>query len=163
MRAFKLILLAAFGSLVYTSCQHANAQYIDLATGDTVVLREENGKMVNEKTGKPVQLYVNTRNHDTILAEKDKVVNNHIDRKGDTYYVMAGTDEEYKIKIEGDEYKLKSDDGDYKYKREGNGYKVKHGDYKKKVEKDGDVKIKNGNVKIKIDGKTGERKVKVDD
>jgi hypothetical protein len=46
--------------------------------------------------------------------------------------------------------------------REGD-YKVKSGDYKKEVEKDGDVIIKDGNKKIKIDGETGERKVKHDD
>ena len=40
---------------------------------------------------------------------------------------------------------------------------LKQDDYKVEVEKDGDVKIKNGNDKVKIDGKTGERKVKKDD
>ncbi|MCE3281938.1 MAG: hypothetical protein K0Q66_675 [Chitinophagaceae bacterium] len=35
--------------------------------------------------------------------------------------------------------------------------------YKKKVEDDGDVKIKDGDVKVKIDKETGERKVKRDD
>ena len=41
-------------------------------------------------------------------------------------------------------------------------YKIKNGDYKKEVEKDGDITIKNGDTKIKIDGETGERKVKND-
>jgi hypothetical protein len=39
---------------------------------------------------------------------------------------------------------------------------VKRDDYKMKVEKDGDVKIKDGDKKTKIDGETGEKKVKKD-
>jgi hypothetical protein len=41
-------------------------------------------------------------------------------------------------------------------------YKTKSGDYKKEVEKDGDITIKDGDTKIKIDGETGEKKVKND-
>jgi len=40
--------------------------------------------------------------------------------------------------------------------------KVDGSDYKKKVESNGDMKIKYGHKKIKIDGKTGKRTVKYD-
>ena len=66
--------------------------------------------------------------------------------------------------MDGDEYKEKwGDDNKVETGKKGS-YKVKRGDdYKKEVEKDGDVTIKKGNVKIEIDGETGEREVKVDD
>jgi hypothetical protein len=41
--------------------------------------------------------------------------------------------------------------------------KIKDGEYKKEVEKDGDITIKDGKTKVKIDGETGEKKVKKDD
>jgi hypothetical protein len=44
----------------------------------------------------------------------------------------------------------------------GDEYKKKKGNYSIKKEGDGDVKIENGNTQVKIDGKTGERKVKKD-
>jgi hypothetical protein len=136
--------------------------------------------MINVETGKPVTLYVNSKSKDTIYGPSGKIVNNEIVRLGDMY-VYKG-DDDYKLQLEkdgdyeekyGDDYKVKADaDGDYKkktgednkVKRKSNGsYKIKRGDYKKEVEKDGDVTIKNGNVKIEIDGETGEREVKIDD
>jgi hypothetical protein len=54
---------------------------------------------------------------------------------------------------------VKVEEGDYEYisVRE---ILAADDDYKKKVEKDGDVNIKTDDKKIKIDGKTGEKKVK---
>ena len=40
---------------------------------------------------------------------------------------------------------------------------IKKRDYKEEVAKDGDITIKDGNKKIKIDGETGEREVKYHD
>ena len=65
--------------------------------------------------------------------------------------------------MEGDEYKAKSEsENSAKVKVEGGEYKSKTGNYTLKRERDDDVKIENGNTQIKIDGKTGERKVKKD-
>lgn len=173
MNLIKILTLAALGAITWTSCQKANARYMDVCTGEMITLSQdkETGEMINAETGKPVKLYVNTKTSDTIWAPTGEVVNNGIRRAndGDVLYVFSGKeDKEYKLEIERDgDYKEKYGDGANEYKvkveDEGRSYKIKHGDYKKKVEKDGDVKIKDGNVKIKIDGETGERKVKVDD
>lgn len=165
MKSLKLLALAGFASLLWTSCQNANArtECIDLVTGDTVYIeKSETGQMVNAETKQPVPLYVNLKNEDTIMGSTGEVVNNRLRSTEDAYYVFADN-REYKFKVEGDgDYKEKIGD-DYKVKYDDGEYKIKHGNYKKEVEKDGDVKIKDGNVKIKIDGETGERKVKIDD
>ena len=201
MKGIVIIFATVVSSIIYMACQPAKARYLDLVTGDEVVLeRDENtGEMVNAETGEPVRLYVNTSSNDTIYGPSGTIVNDEVIRFDDGLYVWAG-DEDFKRKIEdggeyeekyGDAYKLKIDsDGDlkekfgddYKVMVDGDEYKEKWGDdnkvetgkkgsykvkrgddYKKEVEKDGDVTIKKGNVKIEIDGETGEREVKVDD
>ncbi len=96
--------------------------------------------MVNADTKEPVIIYVDTQTKDTIYGKTGKVINDHVMKTKDGKYKYVSTDD------------MESEDA----------YKVKDGDYKKKVEKDGDVKIKDGDTKIKIDGKTGEEKVKKD-
>lgn len=160
-----IISLAAF----LQSCNDNESRYLNLKTGEPVALKEDEktGLMVDAETGKPVEMYVDTKTRDTVWGSKGKVVNGRIKRKkaGDGNYVYVYMDDEnnavkYDKERDGDvEYKK----GDYKMKNEDGEYKVKRGDYKKEVEKDGDVIIKDGNKKIKIDGKTGERKVKYDD
>jgi hypothetical protein len=148
MKTLIITLLSLSSCFVWMSCQRTEARYIDLATGEPVVLEEntETGEMVNVETGKPVRLYVNTTTKDTIFAPTGKIVNNEVILTESGMYVYAD-DEEYKLKLEKD-----------------GGYKEKWGDDNKvEVEKDGDVTIKKGDVKIKVDGETGERKVKVDD
>jgi hypothetical protein len=130
------------------------ARFLDLSTGEPVDLRkdENSGLMVNSETGMPVRVYVDRESNDTIWGNTGKVVNGKLVKSGDG---------EWLIKVDGDEYKAKSDD--LKIKSEGGEQKVKGDDYKKKVEEDGDVKIKKGDKTIKIDGETGERKVKKED
>lgn len=163
MKNLSVLIIAVMSVFAWTSCKEANARYIDLQTGETVMLEQDpkTGEMINAETGKPVRLYVNTKTKDTIFGPSGKIVNNEVIRTGSGMYVYSG-DEEYKLKHEKDGYKEKWGD-DAKVKAEGGGYKVKHGDYKKEVEKDGDITIKRGDTKIKIDGETGERKVKTDD
>lgn len=161
MKILSAIVALMLGAMGWVSCNTANAKYIDLATGDTITLKQDDksGQMVNAETGKPVRLYVNTRTRDTIYGPTGKVVNREVIRYDDGAYVYSG-DEEYKLKHEKHGYKEKWGD-DNKVKMEKNEYKAKYGDdNKKKVEKDGDVVIKRGDRKIKIDGETGERKVK---
>ncbi|MDB5192794.1 MAG: hypothetical protein JWQ96_2357 [Segetibacter sp.] len=164
-----LLMLIAIVSMAFTAC-NKNKEYVDLKTGETILVDRdpETGFMVNTETGKPVYLYVNTSNHDTLYGRTGKVVNKKIVRQGESF--VYNDDEEYVYK-NGD-YKLiveedgdsKEKFGDTKIKRDGDGdYKIKVGDdYKKKVEADGDVKIKDGDKKTKID-EDGTRKVKVDD
>lgn len=137
-----LIVLAAFAGLsIWTSCDSAKGRYVDLETGErvTLVKDESTGLMVNEDTRKPVYLYVDTRTNDTIYGRTGKVINGHV--------VMVDGKWKYDNDVDSD----------------GTAFEYKSGDYKKEVEKDGDVKIKDGDKKIKIDGQTGERKVKSDD
>ena len=113
------------------------SRYLDLSTGNRVDLKKDSttGLMVDAETGKPVRLYVDRESKDTIWGPTGKVVNGKI---------------------------VKSDKGEWTYSAE-NEMNNDGSDYKRKVEKDGDIKIKDGDKKIKIDGETGEKKVKNDD
>ncbi|MFL5773384.1 MAG: hypothetical protein ACJ75F_09515 [Flavisolibacter sp.] len=149
----KLIFLAAaIGAVAITSCNSNRDRYLDLNTGNYVDLKSDSaGLMVNEKTGAPVELYVDTHTHDTIFGSTGKVVNGHVTHTESGNWV---------VKQDGDEYKAVN--GNEKIKEEGGEIKTKDGSVTKKVDEDGDVKIETGQKTIKIDGKTGERKVKKD-
>lgn len=140
MKRFILVASGIFITSLFMSCSDQNARYIDLQTGKhiTVVKDSTNGVMVNKETGEPVGIYVDTDTKDTIYGKTGKVINNHI---------------------------IKTADGNYSYADGDNGpdsYKIKEDDYKKKVEKDGDIKIKDGDSKVKVDGDNGDKKVKKD-
>ncbi len=164
----------------WSACKDASASaYVDLETGEQIEIEknESTGEVFNTRTGKLVRFYVDVDREDTIYGRTGEVVNNKLykDASGDWAFegemsVDREDDGDYTIK-QGDD-KIKMDDGEYKvkrgeYKREvekDGDVTVKIGDdYKKEVEADGDVTIKDGNKKIKIDGETGERKVKYDD
>ena len=127
--------------MVMASCSRTESAYVDPETGQalTLVKDENSGLLVDADTKKPVYIYVDTKKKDTILGATGEVINGHV--------VLV--DGKYKY----DDYKVKREDGEYK---------IKSGDYKKEVEKDGDITIKDGDKKIKIDGETGEKKVKRD-
>ena len=117
------------------ACNNGQARYIDLNSGETIkVVKDEHGRLVNAEDKKPVRFYVDAKTKDTIDGRTGKVVNGEL---------------------------VKSDEGDYEYISVRDAL-ASDDDFKKKVEKDGDVKIKSGDKKIKIDGKTGEKKVKND-
>ena len=137
----KKIIVSAFGFamvLGIVSCSDSKDRYVDLRTGQPVELvKDDNsGLLVDAKTRKPVYIYVDTRNDDTIYGKTGDVINGHVVLNNDRQYV---------------------------YDKDFQSYEVKGDDYKVEVEKDGDVKIKQGDSKIKIDGETGEKKVKNDD
>ena len=125
-------------SLFWISCTAEKDRYVDLRTGENIELEKdsETGVWVNAETKKPVYMYVDTKKNDTIYGKSGLVINGHIVRSDDNVYWY---DVDHK-----EEYKVKSDD------------------YKMKVEKDGDIKIKDGDKKTKIDGETGEKKIKND-
>ena len=151
----KIILLAGVLATGVLACNQERARFLDLSTNEAVELEkdEKTGLMVNSETGKPVKVYVDRETNDTIWGATGKVVNGKVVKAEDGEWKIKYDDDEYKAKM-GDDYKIKAGDGEYK---------VKNGDYKKEVEKDGDITIKTGDKKIKIDGETGERKVKKDD
>lgn len=131
-------LITAGIAFAMTSCSRSgDSRYIDLATGKEVKLVKDEGTglWVNAETKKPVYIYVDTKTNDTIYGSTGKVINGQV------------------VKLEEGGYRYS---GDYEYKSP-------DGDVKVEVEKDGDIKIKDGDSKIKIDGETGEKKVKNDD
>ena len=125
-------------SLFWISCTSENDRYVDLRTGENIEVEKdpETGVWINAETKKPVYMYVDTKKKDTIYGKSGLVINGHIVRSDDNVYWYDVDHNE--------EYKAKSDD------------------YKMKVEKDGDIKIKDGDKTTKIDGETGEKKVKND-
>ncbi|HEX5652528.1 MAG TPA: hypothetical protein VFX58_05610 [Chitinophagaceae bacterium] len=122
----------------FTACSDSKDRYVDLRTGKPVnlVKDDQSGLMVDESTKKPVYIYVDTKNNDTIYGKTGVVINGQVSTNSD---------------------------GEYVYVNDLEPYEIKDGDYKKEVEKDGDIKIKDGDTKVKIDGETGEKKVKTDD
>ncbi len=139
MKTISFLALIVIGfAMAITSCNRAaDARYIDLRTGKEVVLEkdESSGLWVDVDTRKPVYIYVDTKTNDTIYGNTGRVINGEI---------------------------VRLDNGDYKYSGDIESSEYKSGDYKMEVEKDGDVKIKDGDQKVKIDGETGEKKVKND-
>ena len=129
------MLLTVACGCVWIACNEAQARYIDLNSGETIkVMKDKQGRLVNAEDKKPVRFYIDTKTKDTIDGRTGKVVNGEL---------------------------VKSEEGEFEYisVRE---VLAADEDFKKKVEKDGDVKIKSGDKKVKIDGKTGEKKVKND-
>ncbi|HET7818766.1 MAG TPA: hypothetical protein VFL70_05620 [Bacteroidia bacterium] len=151
----KFFLFSLIVLVVFWSC-NTNERYLDLNTRQYVDLKKDSlsGYMVNSKTGEPVDVYVDTKNHDTLYGMTGEVVNGRIHKTEEGKWI---------VKTDGDEYKAKSEsENSAKIKAEGDEYKAKNGSYTIKKEGDGDVKIENGNTQVKVDGETGERKVKKD-
>jgi hypothetical protein len=115
--------------VILSACHRS--RYIDLVSGEHVDLKKDGttGLMVNNKTDKPVYLYVDTKTHDTIYGLTDEVINGHVVKTGDGQYKYDG-DDDYKIKY-----------GDYKMKVDGDEVKIKTGDKKIKID-DGERKVK---------------------
>jgi hypothetical protein len=137
MRQKLILVLSATAMFAASSGCKNDSRYVDLNTGRTLSLvkDESTGLMVDDETKKPVYIYVDTKTKDTIYGPTGEVVNG-------------------KVTVEK---------GKYTYAENGE-YKIKRGDdYKVEVEKDGDVTIKSEDKKIKMEGETGEVKVKKED
>ncbi|HWJ91708.1 MAG TPA: hypothetical protein VNR87_11390 [Flavisolibacter sp.] len=149
----KIFLTGLSAALTLAACNHSENRYLDLNTGEPIGVRKDTttGFMVNETTGKPVAVYVDTRTRDTISGRTGTVVNGRLIKTSNGTWEVKGEDEE-----------LKAKSGDAKIKTEDDEKKVKDGSFTSKREGDGDVKIETGSKTIKVDGKTGERKVKKD-
>lgn len=151
----RLICFCGVIVLTIASCQNSGSRYLDLSTNKYFPLKKDtiSGYMMNSRTGEPVDFYVDTKTHDTIYGVTGEIVNGKL-RK---------TDEgKWLVKIGGDEYKVRSEsENSAKMNMEDDAYKAKNGSRTIK-EEDGNTKIENGNTQVKIDGKTGQRKVKKD-
>jgi hypothetical protein len=143
----KSFFILALSISAFSSCDNKET-FVDLETGKeiTVTTDSATGYMINAETKEPVGIYVNNKTHDTIYGRTGKVINNLVIKNTDGKFSYAD-DTEIKVKDEGATIKVTTD---------GNG----DDDYKKKVEKDGDVKIKDGDTKIKIED--GKKKIKRD-
>ena len=135
MKKITVILLTSVCLAGWMSCKNAEARYVDLNTGDRIkVKKDTRGRLVNAADEKPVRFYVDTKTSDTLDGRTGKVVNGELVKVDDGTY-------EYLVVRET----LAADD-----------------EFKRKIDEDGDIKIKTSKKKIKIDGKTGKRKVKAD-
>lgn len=158
--------MIAFTIIVICSCTRKDSGYIDLRTGQKVALvkDEQSGYMVNTETHKPVYLYVEPSTNDTFYGRTAIKVNGKIRRSNEGGFVYDGDNGysfingDYKVKVADNTPKL---EGDVKIKYGDDGsVKIKADNYKKKVDANGDVKIKDGDTKITI--KDGKKEVKRD-
>lgn len=153
----KSIIISAATALTIAACSNKKVEpgtYVDLNTGKSieVIADPETGYAINAETKKPVYLYVNKT--DTIFTTGQRV-NNMIIPLEDGKYEVDGA----KVKVDDASVKIKYDDYEKEY---GDSYTIKDGDYKMKVEADGDVKIKDGDYKKKVEA-DGDVKIKTDD
>ena len=137
-KLFGVILIATV--VIVSSCSAEKERYIDLRTGKAITIEKDpvTSIWVNADTKEPVYIYVDTKKNDTIYGKTGLVINGHVQKSDDNVFWY---------------------DVDMVEKTNN----VQASEYKREVEKDGDVKIKNGDTKTKIDGETGEKKVKNDD
>jgi len=138
------ILIASVILLITTGCDNKET-FVDLETGKTITVVKDSatGYMVNAETKDPLGIYVNTATKDTFYGRTGELINNRLVLTPSGRYTFQ--DGRTKEKIVNDDENDSNGDGDYK----------------KKVEKDGDIKIKDGNTKIKIED-DGEKKIKKD-
>ncbi|MEP6595037.1 MAG: hypothetical protein ABJA71_03780 [Ginsengibacter sp.] len=151
MKQIKIIAFLNFFILSLMSCSNNEHRYIDLNTGKriNVIKDSSTGYWVNAETKEPLVVYYDSKTKDTLYGKTGEVVNNKVVTKDGKYYYESEAEKQAK---ELKEKPLTQDEIDRQL--------LKQGDYKKKVEKDGDIKIKSGDTKIKIDGETGEKTVK---
>lgn len=150
-------LLAGFAVIIMMiSCNNHKARFLDLNSDKYIEVTKDSvtGQMVNSKTGVPVDVYVDTKTHDTVYGATGETVNGRVYKNAEGQWL---------VKPEADQYKAKSEgENTAKVKAEGDEFKYKDGDYTIKKGSDGDIKIENGKTQTKINGKTGERTVKKD-
>ena len=133
MKKILLTILSIAGIIGWMACNNPQARYIDLNTGEQIKIKKDtHGRLVNAADEKPVRFYVDSKTNDTLDGRTGKVVNGEL------------------VKVE---------EGGYEYITVRETLAADE-DFTKKVEADGDIKIKTSKKKIKINGKTGERKVK---
>jgi hypothetical protein len=141
--------------LILSSCKN-NSRYLDLTTHENIAPRKDTvtGYIMNSKTGEPVDYYINTKTHDTVYGPTGEIVNGRIHKNEEGKWIVSSNSDEFSAKSQSDNTaKVKSEGGDYK---------LKQGSYTVKKKANGDLKIENGHTQVKVDGKTGKRKVKKD-
>jgi len=157
------------GTETTTSTTTSEGAYAAMA--DSVERNSQQGYYLNPRTGKAYNNLKVDRSTGRITSEAGEPVWRYVDRRN--WWVYGGDNwgqvgeakmqgEKLMYKGDNDQWvdydaRWKKDDGDMEKK-----WKSENGDAKMKVEKDGDIKIKDGDTKIKHDADEGETKIKSD-
>lgn len=151
-----MFIISIILQVAFNSCTQTEYRYIDLATGKRVyILTDSTGVAIDSISGKPVYIYYDTQTKDTIYGKTGKVINNHLVRTTSGGYDYVAPAMEYSPDtIHSTQVKHKSaEQHDLEMLN-------KYGKYKRKSSSNGDVKIVEGDKKIKVDGETGVKTVK---
>lgn len=83
-------------ALLFAACRHGN-RYIDLATNQYIPVKKDSisGYILNSKTGEPVDIYVDTKTHDTIDGVTGEIVNGKLRRSPVGAWSVTATRNEY--------------------------------------------------------------------
>ena len=145
------------------------------AMADSFRVNSEAGNYLNPRTGKPMRLRYDTERHYAVDETTNEPVWRYVDKRN---YSVYGTMENDTVGMYNSmgtarmqnnrlEYQGEGDTWvtyDKRYKEEDErrtkGWKIKDGDTKIKVSRDGDIKVKDENGKVKYDA--DDNKIKVD-
>lgn len=145
------------------------------AMADSFRMNSEAGNYLNARTGKPVKLRYDTERHYAVDETTGEPVWRYVDKRNYTVYGTMEDDTMGMYNSMGTarmqnnrlEYQGEGDtwvDYDKRYKEEDTrrmkSWKTKDGNTKIKVSKDGDIKVKDENGKVKYDA--DDNKIKVD-
>lgn len=164
---------ATTGTETATSTTTSEGSYAAMA--DSIEKNSQQGYYLNPRTGKAYSNLKVDRSTGRITDEAGEPVWRYVDRRNWWVYGdndmndnMGNWGQVGEAKMEGERLTYKGDgdkwvDYDTKWKKDDDEWKMKSGDTKIKVEKDGDIKIKDGDSKTKIDGEDGSTKTKTKD
>ena len=146
---------------------NSNQNYTALA--DTFKVNSDAGNYLDPKTGKSIKISVDPQSGTRVNASTGEPVWRYVDRR--TWWVYGGDnwDTIGTAKMQNNNLVYRNDNDtwvtyDKKWKEDDmkmqDEWKKKYGDTKVKISKDGDIKVKDENGKVKYDGNSG--KVKTD-
>lgn len=143
------------------------------AYADELETNSASGRYINPRTGKPYSKLTVNRNTGEVMDENNEPVWRYVDSQNWWVYGLDDQDWTWRqmgeAKMDKDQLMYKDDNGnwisyDTKWKTSdenlGKSWKTKSGDTKIKVDKDGDIKIKDENGKTKYDA--DDNKIKTD-
>ena len=144
------------------------------AYADELEKNSSSGRYINPRTGKAYKKLTVNRSTGEVMDENNQPVWRYVDSENWWVYGLDDSDWTWRrmgeAKMEKDQLMYKDDSGnwinyDTRWKTDddnvGKSWKTKSGDTKIKVDKDGDIKIKDENGKTKYDA--DDNKVKTDD
>ncbi|HVK97426.1 MAG TPA: hypothetical protein VM368_06395 [Flavisolibacter sp.] len=176
------VLLVAFGFIACTNSGDATAATDTTTTtttttdmgsyaakAETLRTESEAGNYLDPRTGKQLRLQMDASTGRVTNVETGEPVWRYVDRRNWWVYGGDNWDRIGEARMDGDRLMYKDDsnnwvDYDARWKTEDTRlqeeYKMKYGDTKIKVDKDGDVKVKDEKGKVKYDA--DDKRIKVD-